>query len=140
MINVTYNGNKTISLNDGYDTDVMNGNLMDCFKSSCSWAKDGEEINFHIKTDTSEDEIHKLKKHIEKRTNKEICEEGDNKHRVKIKVEYTARGIIKHIYYKYNKPSTYQAQHISQEPISEKEEYKRNIFDEEEDFSLQDLL
>ena len=119
----------------------MNNNLVNCFKSVCSWAKNGEEINFHIKTDTSENEIQNLKKYIEKKANGNICEKEDNKHRVKIKVEYTARNIIKNIYYKYNKPSAYQMRHISQEEVIEEEDdYRRQIFDDEEEFSLQNLL
>lgn len=141
MINVTYNGNNTIYLQDKDESDTMKGSLLDCFKSACSWAKDGEEINFHIKTNTSENEIHKLKNHIEKRANGNICKEGDNKHRIKIKVEYSARNIIKNIYYKYNKPSTYQMMHISQEEtIEEEDDYRKQIFNDEEEFSLQDLL
>ncbi len=107
MINVTYAGNKTINLQDEYETDIMQGNLIDCFSYSCSWAKDGEKINFHIKN-TDHKEILKLKEHLEKQTTHAISNDDDNELRIKIKTEYTARNIIKNIYHEYNEPSTTQ--------------------------------
>ena len=147
MINVTYNGNKTINLQDEDETDLMQGNIIECFCYSCSWAKDGEKINFHIKN-TNHDEILKLKKHLEKQTTHSISNDEDNELRIKIKTEYVARNIIKHIYQEYNQPITHHPKDMEQQnPIEEPTPTidkigKLGIFanDEDEELSIQSLL
>lgn len=146
MINVTYNGNKTINIQDEDETDLMQGSLLDCFCYSCSWAKDGEEINFHIKN-TNQDEILKLKKHLEKQTTQPISNDKDNELRVKIKTEYAARNVIKHIYQEYNQPSTHNLKHTKQQtqieeqtPTNDKIGILGIIGGDEDGLSIQDLL
>lgn len=145
MINVTYNGNKTINLQDEDETDLMQGDLIDCFSYSCSWAKDGEEINFHIKN-TNQDEILKLKNHLEKQTT-QVISNDDNELRIKIKTEYTARNIIKNIYQEYNQANTQDVKDVEQIPIEEQNQIndKKGILSiignaDEEDLSIQSLL
>ena len=145
MINVTYNGNKTINLQDEDETDLMQGDLIDCFSYSCSWAKDGEEINFHIKN-TNQDEILKLKNHLEKQTTQAISND-DNELRIKIKTEYAARNIIKNIYQEYNQANTQDVKDVEQIPIEEQNQIndKKGILSiignaDEEDLSIQSLL
>lgn len=145
MINVTYNGNKTINLQDEDETDLMQGDLIDCFSYSCSWAKDGEEINFHIKN-TNQDEILKLKNHLEKQTT-QVISNDDNELRIKIKTEYAARNIIKNIYQEYNQANTQDVKDVEQIPIEEQNPIndKKGILSifgnaDEEDLSIQSLL
>lgn len=145
MINVTYNGNKTINLQDEDETDLMQGDLIDCFSYSCSWAKDGEEINFHIKN-TNQDEILKLKNHLEKQTT-QVISNDDNELRIKIKTEYAARNIIKNIYQEYNQANTQDVKDVEQIPIEEQNQIndKKGILSiignaDEEDLSIQSLL
>lgn len=145
MINVTYNGNKTINLQDEDETDLMQGDLINCFSYSCSWAKDGEEINFHIKN-TNQDEILKLKNHLEKQTT-QVISNDDNELRIKIKTEYAARNIIKNIYQEYNQANTQDVKDVEQIPIEEQNPIndKKGILsifsnEDEDDLSIQSLL
>lgn len=143
---IDYIGNNNIYIQyDNGEAEEMKANIVDCFQTLCSWAKDGEKINFHIKN-TNEEEINKLKKHIEKKINRQITDDDDNKYRIKIKTEYTARNIIEHIYHKHNKPSAYRVNNIIQEqteePITEEKEtnVKEQIFQEDNNSSGFDML
>ena len=143
---IDYTGNSNIYIRyDSGEAEEMKANIVDCFQTICSWAKDGETINFHI-SNTDEGEINKLRKHIENRIGKKITNDSDNQYRVKIKTEYTARNIIKDIYYKYNQPSSYRINNITQEqveePIEQEEtnDIKQKIFKESNEESGFDML
>jgi hypothetical protein len=145
-VKVNYLGNNNIHIQyDNQETETMQGSIVDCFETLCSWTKDGEPINFHIKN-TNENEIAKLQNHIENKINRKITQKNDNHHRVKIKTEYTARNIIKDIYHKYNKPSTYRIDSIREEvkePIEQENDtsnIKRKILEESDEESGFDML
>lgn len=100
-INICYNGEKNLIIDDQGETKTIQNNLIESWELGCSSAEEGKKTNFHIKN-TSHQEILELKEHIEKIKNIKICDENENEYRIKIKVEYQARNIIKNIYQIHN--------------------------------------
>ena len=152
MIDIKYNGNETVYIQtEEQKISTLYSSL------TCTWelayiiAKEGIEINFNFENATYE-EILDLKECIEKTKTQEtdkiikICGDSDNEYRVKIKTEYTSKGIIKQTY-KDNeyKLQDNQTNYIEQDkPTEEEYGYNTTLNDDEEDDSgfsfLKDLL
>ena len=129
MIDIKYNGNETVYIQtEEQKISTLYSSL------TCTWelayiiAKEGIEINFNFENATYE-EILDLKECIEKTKTQEtdkiikICGDSDNEYRVKIKTEYTSKGIIKQTY----KDNEYKLQTIKQITLNKTSLQKKNM-------------